>query len=226
MGYGRVRNAFPQLGCDLYRRFKGLAPRSKKQLTSDRVLPQASPPSESVPTPVSDTSTPPQLTFSPPSPTLQTPISLPCEDADASWPWITVSGTEAGDAPVRPAQSLYPDLSRASTIPFPELRKSRVSVSENSGLSCMAATSPVVAASGSIPDAATRLQDFRSLIVEMRASLLDRDSETAAVETGGHDEEEIERLLRLLEDVMRKVRELAERDTGLGVSLIKIHPAP
>jgi hypothetical protein len=224
MGYGRVRNAFPQLGCNSSS-VQGLAPRSKRQLTSDRVLSQASSPSESVPTPVSDTSTPPQLTFSPPSPTLQTPISLPCDDADAIWPWITVSGTEAGDAPVRPTQSLYPDLSRASTIPFPELRKNHVSVSENSGLSYLAATSPVVAASGSIPDAATRLQDFRSLIVEMRASLLDRESETV-VDTGGHDEEEIERLLRLLEDVMRKVRELAERDTSLGVPLIKIHPAP
>jgi hypothetical protein len=208
-----------------YRRLKGLAPRSKKQLTGERVLSQASSPSESVPTPVSDTSTPPQLTFSPPSPTLQTPISLPSDDADATWPWITVSGPETGDVPVRPAQSLCPDLSRASTIPFPELHKSPVSVSENSGLSCMATTSPVVAASGSIPDAATRLQDFRSLIVEMRASLLDRDCETV-VDAGGRDEEEIERLLRLLEDVMRKVRELAERDTSLGVPLIKIHPAP
>ena len=91
----------------------------------------------------------------------------------------------------------------------------------------MAATSPVVGPSGSIPDAATRLQDFRSLIVEMRASLLDRECETV-VDAGGRerDEEEIERLLRLLEDVMRKVRGLAERDTSLGVPLIKIHPAP
>jgi hypothetical protein len=88
-----------------------------------------------------------------------------------------------------------------------------------------ATTSPAIGASGSIPDAATRLQDFRSLIVEMRASLLDRDGETVA-DAGGRDEEEIERLLRLLEDVMRKVRGLAERDTGFGVPLIKIHPAP
>ena len=207
-----------------YSQLKGLAPRSKKQLTSDRVLPQASSPSESELTPASEpTSTPPQLTFSPPSPTLQTPVSLPCnDDADSSWPWITVTRAEAEDVSIRPAQSLY----RASTKPFLEPRKSHhVSVSENSGLACMAATSPVVPASGSVPNAATRLQDFRSLIVEMRASLLDRESETP-VDAGGRDEEEIERLLRLLEDVMRKVRKLAERDTGLGVPLIKIHPAP
>ena len=224
MDYGRVRNTSLQLGCYTYRQLKGLAPRSKKQLTSDRVLPQVSSPSESEPTPASKhISTPPQLTFSPPSPTLQTPVSLPCDDdADASWPWITVTRAEAEDVSIRPAQSLY----RASTKPFLEPRKSHhVSVSENSGLSYLAATSPVVPASGSVPNAATRLQDFRSLIVEMRASLLDRDCETA-VDAGGRDEEEIERLLRLLEDVMRKVRKLAERDTGLGVPLIKIHPAP
>lgn len=224
MDYGRVRNTSLQLGCYTYRQLKGLAPRSKKQLTSDRVLPQVSSPSESEPTPASKhISTPPQLTFSPPSPTLQTPVSLPCDDdADASWPWITVTRAEAEDVSIRPAQSLY----RASTKPFLEPRKSHhVSVSENSGLSFMAATSPVVPASGSVPSAATRLQDFRSLIVEMRASLLDRESETP-VDAGGRDEEEIERLLRLLEDVMRKVRKLAERDTGLSVPLIKIHPAP
>ncbi|KAF8269599.1 hypothetical protein EI94DRAFT_1799015 [Lactarius quietus] len=208
--------------------WKGLAPRARKQSLSDRMLPQASSPSEARPTLVSEpTSTPPHLTFSPPSPTLQTPISFPCDDVDPSWPWITVSGTEAEDVPVRPAQSLYPDLSRTtSTEPFPELRKtSHVSLSENSGLSCMATMSPAMGTSGSIPDAATRLQDFRSLIVEMRASLLERDYETVA-DAGGRDEEDIERLLRMLEDVMRKVRGLAERDNGLGVPLIKIHPAP
>jgi hypothetical protein len=89
----------------------------------------------------------------------------------------------------------------------------------------MASTSPVVGASGSTLDAATRLQDFRSLIIEMRASLLDHDRETAG-NAGERDEEEIERLLRLLEDVMGKVRGLAERDTSLDLPLIKIDPAP
>ncbi|KAH9031895.1 hypothetical protein EDB85DRAFT_2289942 [Lactarius pseudohatsudake] len=168
---------------------------------------------------------PPHHAFSPPSPTLQTPVSLPCDDVESDdWPWITVSGTEVGGVSVRPVQSLYPDLSRASVEPFPEPRKRHhVSLSENSGLSCLASTSPV---SGSILDAATRLQDFRSLILEMRASLLDHDHETA-VDVRERDEEEIERLLRLLEDVMRKVRGLAERDTtDLELPVIKIDVAP
>lgn len=63
------------------------------------------------------------------------------------------------------------------------------------------------------------------MIVEMTAPLLARDCETL-VDAEGRDEEEIERLLRLLEDKMRKAREPAERDTGLGVPSIKIHPAP
>ncbi|KAH9044868.1 hypothetical protein EDB84DRAFT_1436009 [Lactarius hengduanensis] len=202
--------------------WKGLALRSKKQLTSGRMFPQISSLSKSGPEP---TPGPPHHAFSPPSPTLQTPVSLPCDDVESDdWPWITVSGTEVGGVSVRPVQSLYPDLSRASVEPFPEPRKRhRASLSENSGLSCLASTSPV---SGSILDAATRLQDFRSLILEMRASLLDHDHETA-VDVRERDEEEIERLLRLLEDVMRKVRELAERDTtDLELPVIKIDVAP
>ncbi|KAH9056439.1 hypothetical protein EDB87DRAFT_1228506 [Lactarius vividus] len=206
--------------------WKGFAPRSKKQLTSGRMFPQISSLSESKPMLVSEPRPgPPHLPLSPPSPTLQTPVSLPCDDVDSDWPWITVSGTEAGDVSVRPVQSLYPDLSHASTKAPPEPCR-HVSFSENSGLSCMASTSPVIGASGSILDAATRLQDFRSLIVEMRASLLDHDHETV-VDAREHDEEEIERLLRLLEDVMRKVRGLAERDTtDLGLPVIKIDVAP
>lgn len=208
--------------------WKGFALRSKKQLTSGRMLPQISSLSKSGPILVSEpTPGPPHHAFSPPSPTLQTPDSLPCDDVESDWPWITVSGTEVGDVSVRPVQSLYPDLSRASVKPFPESRKRHhVSLSENSGLSCLASTSPVIGASGSILDAATRLQDFRSLILEMRASLLDHDHETA-VDVRERDEEEIERLLRLLEDVMTKVRGLAERDTtDLELPVIKIDVAP
>jgi hypothetical protein len=54
------------------------------------------------------------------------------------------------------------------------------------------------------------------LIVEMTASFLDRE---IVFDAGGRNEEEIERLLRLLEDVMKKVRELAERDAILGASV-------
>jgi hypothetical protein len=51
------------------------------------------------------------------------------------------------------------------------------------------------------------------LIDELRATLLHHDSkeEFDADEDDGHDERE--RLLRLLEDVMRKVQQLADNDT-------------
>jgi hypothetical protein len=76
----------------------------------------------------------------------------------------------------------------------------------------------VVATSGSesIPHVATRLQGFRPLIVEMIASFLDRE---IVFDAGGRNEKEIERLLRLLEDVMKKVRGLAETDAILGASV-------
>ncbi|KAH9170722.1 hypothetical protein EDB89DRAFT_1249521 [Lactarius sanguifluus] len=209
--------------------WKGFPLRSKKQLTSGgRMFPQISSLSKSGPMLVSEpTPDQPHHAFSPLSPTLPTPVSLPYDDVENDWPWITVSGIELGDVSVPPVQSLYPDLSRASVGPFPEpYRRHRVSLSENSGLSCMASTSPVMGASGSILDAATRLQDFRLLILEMRASLLDHDHETV-VDIRERDEEEIERLLRLLEDVMRKVRGLAERDTtDLELPVIKIDVAP
>jgi len=75
-----------------------------------------------------------------------------------------------------------------------------------------------------MPDAATRLQEFRALIAEMRATLIHCD-----FDTGGRNDDrdnndddvgedgERERVLRLLEDVMRKVKHLAEKDAaGFG----------
>ena len=91
-------------------------------------------------------------------------------------------------------------------------------------LPCMASTASLAAACGSSSatlDAATRLRDFRALIDEMRATLVHHDSreELDAGNGGGDDEEERERLLWLLEDVMRKVKRLAEEDAvGLGHS--------
>jgi len=49
----------------------------------------------------------------------------------------------------------------------------------------------------------------------MRVTLFDYDF-NKEFDSGDRDEEERERLLRLLEDVMRKVKQLAENDTGLG----------
>jgi hypothetical protein len=54
------------------------------------------------------------------------------------------------------------------------------------------------------------------LIDDLRAMLLHHDSKEE-FDTGNcdddHDDDEGERLLRLLEDVMRKVQQLAENDT-------------
>jgi hypothetical protein len=76
-------------------------------------------------------------------------------------------------------------------------------------------------------DAATRLQDFRTLIAEMRAALFhhyDFEEGFDAVDCDhDHGEEEKERLLRLLEDLMRKVKHLAEKDVaGFGRSVTEI----
>ncbi|KAI9511227.1 hypothetical protein F5148DRAFT_390644 [Russula earlei] len=112
--------------------------------------------------------------------------------------------------------------------------------SGHSPLSIMAAaTSPAAAGacisdSGPIVllDAATRLRDFRALIAEMRAALLHRcDLESESDDCDDclrdrdrdhdgddhdhdHDHDERERLLRLLEDVMQKVRQLDEMEAA------------
>jgi hypothetical protein len=68
-------------------------------------------------------------------------------------------------------------------------------------------------------DAATRLRDFRALIDEMRATLLHHDSKEEFDAGNDDNDDEGERLLWLLEDVMRKVKRLAETDAvGLGHS--------
>ena len=79
--------------------------------------------------------------------------------------------------------------------------------------------------SGSTLDTATRLRDFCALIDEMRATLLRHDSKEEVDarncddDDDDDDDDERERLLRLLEDVMRKVKQLAEKDAaGLGRS--------
>ena len=70
--------------------------------------------------------------------------------------------------------------------------------------------------SGSTLDAASRLRDFRALIDEMRATLLHHDSKEEFDAGNQCDEEEDrEQLLQLLEDVMRTVQRLAERDTAV-----------
>jgi hypothetical protein len=71
---------------------------------------------------------------------------------------------------------------------------------------------PVCGAGSTTLDAASRLRDFRALIDEMRATLLHHDSREDFDAGNDDDDDERERLLWLLEDVMEKVRWLAEKD--------------
>jgi hypothetical protein len=78
-------------------------------------------------------------------------------------------------------------------------------------------------------DAATRLQDFHALVAELRVKFFDYDYDLknefdAQADHGKEEEEKRERVVRLLEDVMRKVQQLAEKDTA-GV-VTEIDDAP
>ncbi len=68
------------------------------------------------------------------------------------------------------------------------------------------------------------------MVDEMRATLLLHDSKEEFDTGNSEGEEERERLLRLLEDVMRKVKQLAENDVpgrgGFGRSVTMTDAAP
>ena len=89
----------------------------------------------------------------------------------------------------------------------------------------------VVAAcgSGSTLDAASRLRDFRALIDEMRATLLHHDSKEEfdagnQCDEDEDDDDERERLLRLLEDIMRKVQQLGQEGHRCSVTMTDAAP--
>ena len=83
-------------------------------------------------------------------------------------------------------------------------------------------------ASGYTLGAATRLQDFRALIGDLRATLLQHDSKEE-FDTGhcaaADDDKERKRLFQFLEDVMRKVQQLAENYPALAVCRYEVFPA-
>ena len=171
--------------------------------------------------------TPSSPFFSRTSPT--TPASLP-SDVDTDLNAIKFSEVEPrdilfesfddlsfallpfSDAPAEPTCALEPSsyyrqpVSQSQSLPGYSPLHSRTS------------TSLAVAGcstSGYTLNAATRLQDFRALINELRTTLLHHDSKED-FDSGNCDddeeEEERERLLRLLEDVMQKVQQLAKND--------------
>ncbi|KAI0277822.1 hypothetical protein BGY98DRAFT_1097178 [Russula aff. rugulosa BPL654] len=172
--------------------------------------------------------TPSSPIFSPPSPT--TPASLP-SDVDTDSNAIKFSEVEPRDilfesfddlslallpfsgAPAEPTCALEPSsyyrqpVSQSQSLPGYSPLHSRTS------------TSLAVAGcstSGYTLNAATRLQDFRALIDELRTTLLHHDSKEESMPgiapRRRRRRRRGERLLRLLEDVMQKVQQLAKND--------------
>jgi len=172
--------------------------------------------------------TPFPVLSSPSSPTTPRPPTLP-SGADTNRPAIILeagagSGSFKGPSPVVPLMS---QGAEPSTVPSTQ----PVPVSDHSLLSYMttSASQPAaLRAHVSILDATTRLQHFRAMIAEMRATLLRYDLEVEEEDQGfrtgngdndddGDDDHERERVLRLLEDVTRKAKHLTDKDAaGLG----------
>jgi hypothetical protein len=177
------------------------------------------------------TPTPSPVIFPPSSPTIPTLAFLP-RGVDTDRPAITTVEAEARSRFSQPFNhdGLSPvvPLTGRGAQPSPVPCTQPGSVSNHSPLSCIRPTSQAPGAPVSVVlDAATRLQDFRTLIAEMRAALFhhyDFEEEFDAVNRDhDDDDEEKERLLRLLEDVMRIVKHLAEKDAaGFGRSVTKI----
>ena len=165
------------------------------------------------------TPTPSPVIFPPSSPTTPTPAFLP-RGVDTDRPAITTVEAEARSrfSPPFNHDGLSPvvPLTGRGAQPSPVPCTQPGSVSNHSPLSCIRPTSQAPGAPVSVVlDAATRLQDFRTLIAEMRVALFhhyDFEEEFDAVNCDHDDDEEKERLLRLLEDVMRIVKHLAEKD--------------
>lgn len=155
--------------------------------------------------------TPSPIISSPTSPTTPRTSSLP-SGADTNRPAIIVEF----DAGSRPFEALSPvvPLTRQGAEPSAASSTQPGPVSDHSLLSYMTTSTSQPAALRapvSILDATTRLQHFRAMIAEMRATLLRYDLE---VEVDDDDDRERERVLRLLEDVTRKVKRLADRDAA------------
>ena len=169
------------------------------------------------------------LTFPAPSPTSPTAAALLPSGPDTDPSAIKFSELEPGSTHIRiraSTKSASPDL--------PFLGSSSSSCSGQPAaaplydhslrlLPYMASTASLAAVCGGAGsttlDAASRLRDFRALVDEMRATLLHRDSREEFEAGNDENDDERERLLWLLEDVMRKVKQLAEKDAvGLGPS--------
>jgi hypothetical protein len=89
----------------------------------------------------------------------------------------------------------------------------------------LGATSGAVCERERAGDAATRLQDFHALVAELRVKFFDYDYDLkkefdTRADHGNEEEENRERIVWLLEDIMRKVRQLTEKDTAGAGTMI------
>ena len=169
------------------------------------------------------------LNFSPPSPI--TPASPP-SGVDTDSNAIKFSELQPGGI----LSGSFNDLSPSTSLPFsgapasepalePLYRRQPVSLPlslpGHSPLPRPTSLATGYSTSAYTLDAATRLQDFRALIDELRSTLLHHDfkEEFDTGNCNNDDGDERERLLRLLEDVMRKVKQLDAPCLGVLGSL-------
>jgi hypothetical protein len=141
-------------------------------------------------------------------------------------------------APCSLTHSIDPGLPGFTTDESPQesCRRRLISAPGHPALSPLTSTfCPLGATSGAgrecerAGDAATRLQDFHALVAELRVKFFDYDYDLKKefdpqADHGKEEEEERARIVRLLEDVMRKVQQLAKKE--IADPVIEIDDAP
>ena len=142
------------------------------------------------------------------------PTLLPFSGSPAAGPALEPPSCSGCRQPLSLSLSLSqsPLPGHSPTIPYP--RKASTSIATG------------YSTSGHTLNAATRLQDFRALIDELRATLLHHDSREEFDTDQDDGDDERERLLRLLEDVMRKVQQLADNETPRLSALGRLSQGP
>jgi hypothetical protein len=166
---------------------------------------------------------PSPLNFPPPSPTSPTAAAFLPNSPDTDPSAIKSSEVEPGSmracASTKSVSPNLPFLGSSSCSGQPAVPQYDHSLRILPYMASTASLAAVCGAGSTTLDAASRLRDFRALIDEMRATLLHHDLREEFDAGNDDNDDERERLLWLLEDVMRKVRQLAEKDAaGLGHS--------
>ncbi|KAI0270575.1 hypothetical protein BC834DRAFT_520969 [Gloeopeniophorella convolvens] len=155
---------------------------------------------------------------SPSSSAPATPSSPSLCNSEVALPCIIISDGDTESAHFRPLKRQSRVMPfRGLEIPI-ELAWPRHSVSENAALAAVGSNDSPIIPSGPTIDPAARLQDFGRMIAEMRSKLFVHDPSKDVGGPGGCDNQDTDRLLRLLEDVMQKVRDLKEKDASFASS--------